>query len=108
VIRIFVGYDPREAVAYHVLCHSILARASVPVTIAPLAPRTLGAPPAARKNLVAHDPQNTETEIAILQHTYGDPYFDACGRHSDGNLWSAARDRMLAGASGANALPKAG
>ena len=37
VIRIFVGFDPRETVAYHVLVHSIQARASVPVAIAPLA-----------------------------------------------------------------------
>jgi len=36
MIRIFIGYDPREPAAYHVLCHSILARASEPVTIAPL------------------------------------------------------------------------
>jgi lipopolysaccharide biosynthesis glycosyltransferase len=36
MIRIFVGYDPREAVAFSVLAHSIHARASVPVTIAPL------------------------------------------------------------------------
>ena len=37
MIRIFIGYDPREAVAYHVLCHSILSRASLPVQITPLA-----------------------------------------------------------------------
>jgi lipopolysaccharide biosynthesis glycosyltransferase len=37
MIRIFIGYDPREAVAYHVLSHSILSRASEPVQIAPLA-----------------------------------------------------------------------
>ncbi|TAK72572.1 MAG: glycosyltransferase [Betaproteobacteria bacterium] len=37
MIRIFIGFDPREAVAYSVLAHSIRARASVPVTIAPLA-----------------------------------------------------------------------
>jgi len=37
LIRIFIGFDPREAVAYSVLAHSIRARASVPVTIAPLA-----------------------------------------------------------------------
>ncbi len=37
VIRIFVGFDPRETVAYHVLAHSIQARASIPVAIAPLA-----------------------------------------------------------------------
>jgi hypothetical protein len=37
MIRIFVGYDPREAVAYNVLSHSIRVRASRPVAIAPLA-----------------------------------------------------------------------
>lgn len=36
MIRIFIGYDPREAVAYHVLSHSIHARATAPVSIAPL------------------------------------------------------------------------
>jgi len=35
-IRIFIGYDPREAVAFHVLSHSIQRRASVPVSITPL------------------------------------------------------------------------
>ncbi|MBX7199586.1 MAG: hypothetical protein K1X51_09435 [Rhodospirillaceae bacterium] len=36
MIRIFIGYDPREAVAFNVLSHSIQARASEPVLIAPL------------------------------------------------------------------------
>jgi len=36
LINIFIGYDPREAVAYNVLCHSIQARASEPVSITPL------------------------------------------------------------------------
>ena len=36
MIRVFIGYDPREAVAYSVLAHSIQARASQPVSIAPL------------------------------------------------------------------------
>ena len=36
MINIFIGYDPREAVAYNVLCHSIQARASEPVSITPL------------------------------------------------------------------------
>jgi hypothetical protein len=35
-IRVFIGYDTREAVAFSVLSYSIHARASVPVTIAPL------------------------------------------------------------------------
>jgi len=37
MIKIFIGYDPREAVAYHVLAHSILTRASEPIQITPLA-----------------------------------------------------------------------
>ncbi|HUJ00923.1 MAG TPA: glycosyltransferase [Usitatibacter sp.] len=36
MIRVFIGYDPREAVAFGVLSHSIHARASQPVAIAPL------------------------------------------------------------------------
>ncbi len=36
MIKMFIGYDPREAVAYNVLCHSIHRRCSKPVTIAPL------------------------------------------------------------------------
>jgi hypothetical protein len=43
MIRVFIGFDPREAVAYSVLAHSIQARASRPVTIAPLALPQLGA-----------------------------------------------------------------
>ena len=35
-LQVFIGYDAREAVAYHVLAHSILRRASRPVTITPL------------------------------------------------------------------------
>jgi lipopolysaccharide biosynthesis glycosyltransferase len=36
MIKVFIGYDPREAVAYSVLAYSIHARASAPVAIAPL------------------------------------------------------------------------
>jgi hypothetical protein len=36
MIRVFIGYDPREAVAFSVLSYSIQARASAPVAIAPL------------------------------------------------------------------------
>lgn len=35
-LRIFIGYDPVEAAAYHTLCHSILSRASIPVAITPI------------------------------------------------------------------------
>ncbi len=36
MIRVFVGFDSRETVAYHVLSHSIQSRSSQPVEIAPL------------------------------------------------------------------------
>jgi hypothetical protein len=37
MIRVFIGFDPRETVAYNVLAHSIQARSSRPVSITPLA-----------------------------------------------------------------------
>lgn len=37
MIKIFIGYDPREAVAYHVCSNSIIRHACVPVSITPLA-----------------------------------------------------------------------
>ncbi len=36
MIRVFIGFDPVETIAFHVLSHSIHARASEPVSIAPL------------------------------------------------------------------------
>lgn len=35
-IRVFIGYDSREPIAFHVLAHSIQRRASLPVAITPL------------------------------------------------------------------------
>lgn len=35
-IRVFIGFDQREAVAYHTLCQSILSRSSVPVSFIPI------------------------------------------------------------------------
>ncbi len=42
MIRIFIGFDERETVAWHVLTHSILARSSEPVSFVPLALHNLG------------------------------------------------------------------
>jgi hypothetical protein len=36
LISIYIGYDPRESVAFYTLAHSILRRASVPVSITAL------------------------------------------------------------------------
>jgi hypothetical protein len=35
-IRLFVGYDPREAVAFHTFAQSVLEKSSLPVSITPL------------------------------------------------------------------------
>jgi len=36
MLTIYIGYDPRESVAFYTLAHSILRRSSIPLTIAPL------------------------------------------------------------------------
>ena len=36
MLRIFIGYDDSERIAYHVLSHSIMRRASIPLSITPL------------------------------------------------------------------------
>lgn len=36
MIRVFIGYDHAESVAYHTLCHSINTRSSKPVSITPI------------------------------------------------------------------------
>jgi len=41
MIPIFVGFDPREAVAYHVFTNSIIRHSSKPVSISPLALKNL-------------------------------------------------------------------
>lgn len=41
-VRVFLGYDPREAVAFHVACHSLHRHASAPVSVAPLMLSQLG------------------------------------------------------------------
>jgi hypothetical protein len=41
-VRVFVGYDPREGVAFDVLSHSIKSRTRAPVSVEPLALAELG------------------------------------------------------------------
>lgn len=36
MLRVFIGYDPNETIAFHVAAHSIMRHASVPVSITPL------------------------------------------------------------------------
>jgi len=41
MINIFIGYDPREKIAYHTLVQSIIENSSVPVSITPIAKKHL-------------------------------------------------------------------
>jgi hypothetical protein len=42
VLQLYIGYDPRESVAFYTLAHSIFTRSSIPLSIAPLMRRHLG------------------------------------------------------------------
>lgn len=37
MLTVYIGYDPKESIAFHTLSHSILRRATGPVSVAPLA-----------------------------------------------------------------------
>ena len=41
MLQVYIGYDPRESVAFYTLAHSIFARSSIPLSIAPLMRRHL-------------------------------------------------------------------
>ena len=41
ILKIFIGYDPVESVAWHTMAHSIFERSSMPVSIIPLNLRNL-------------------------------------------------------------------
>jgi hypothetical protein len=43
MLSIYIGYDPKESVAFYTLAHSILRRSSVPISISPLAQSQLKA-----------------------------------------------------------------
>lgn len=41
MIKLFIGFDPREAVAYHTFCQSVLEKATQPVSFTPLVLQSL-------------------------------------------------------------------
>jgi hypothetical protein len=43
ILKVFIGFDPVESVAWHTMAHSIFSRSSVPVAIVPVNLRNLGA-----------------------------------------------------------------
>ena len=60
VIDVFIGYDGKESLAYHVLAHSIMRRSSMPVRITPIRKSTLG-------NLYTRDDPQASTEFSLTR-----------------------------------------
>jgi len=80
-LRIFVGYDPREAVAYHTFCQSVLEKASAPVSFVPLAANTLAG---VYERTTPHDGSNAFTYSRFLV-----PFlcgFDGWALFADGDM----------------------
>lgn len=80
MIRLFVGHDPREAVAFNVFAHSVITRASEPVAIIPLALNTL-------KGLYTEE--HTDGSNAFIYSRFLVPYlcdFDGWAIFADGDM----------------------
>ncbi|KQW68737.1 glycosyltransferase [Methylibium sp. Root1272] len=97
MIRVFIGFDARETVAWHVLSHSILARSSEPVSITPLALGNL-------KNVFWREPtalQSTDFSFTRFLTPHLSSYegwslfmdCDMLMRKDVANLWALRDDR---------------
>ena len=99
MIRVFIGYDMRESVAYSVLAHSIQVRASTPVAIAPLMLTQLGGIfDRARNRLQSTDFAFTRFLVPYLCGYQGWAIFMDCDmlmRDDIAKLW-ACRDERYA------------
>ena len=97
MIRVFIGFDPREAVAYSVLAHSIQVRASDPVAIASLALSQLGCVyTRARHPLQSTDFSFTRFLVPHLSDYAGWSVFMDCDmlmRDDIAKLWSLRDER---------------
>lgn len=97
MINVFIGYDPRETVAYNVLAYSIQARASEPVSVTPLMLSQL------KEVLVRerHPLQSTDFSFSRLLTPYLSGYTgwsvfmdcDMLMREDVADLWKLREDR---------------
>src|SRR3954470_1559180 len=98
LIRVFIGYDAREAVAFSVLAHSIYARASVPVCIVPLRLSQLaGILKRERHPLQSTDFAFSRFLVPYLSHYEGWSLFMDCDmlmQDDIASLWSLRDDRF--------------
>lgn len=119
-LRIFIGYDSKEPIAYHVLAHSIITRSSGPVTIMPLvqpALRTAGLYTRERGTTESTEFSMTRFLVPHLAGYKGDAIFMDCDMlclgdiyelvaHVQKDRWERTKVRALAGTAGQRAGPE--
>lgn len=79
MIRLFVGFDPREAVAFHTFAQSVLEKASRPVAITPLV----------LQSLAGYRETHTDGSNAFIYSRFLTPFlcdFDGWAVFADGDM----------------------
>jgi lipopolysaccharide biosynthesis glycosyltransferase len=79
MLKCYVGYDPREAVAYHTFCNSIITRATKPVSFSPLALNTLS----------GYDEKHTDGSNAFIYSRFLVPHlqnYEGWALFADGDM----------------------
>ncbi|MAR92442.1 MAG: glycosyltransferase [Pseudomonadales bacterium] len=98
MIRVFIGYDPKETVAYNVLAHSIEINASEPVAITPVMLKHLShIHTRPRNNLSSTEFSMTRFLVPFLCDYQGWAIFMDCDMMVRGDmaqLWAARDDRF--------------
>jgi len=100
VARIFVGFDSKEVVAYHVLVQSIVERSSIPVVFSPIVLNNLGGIFRRERNPL----QSTEFSFSRFLVPYLSDYqgwsifmdCDMLARVDIADLWALRDDRYAA------------
>ena len=110
MLRVFIGYDSREAITYSVLAHSILRHSSQPVSITPIALNQLGEIYTREKNsLQSTDFSFTRFLTPYLSDFEGWSVFMDCDmivRDDITNLFSLADDKYAVQVVKHNHIPK--
>jgi hypothetical protein len=99
-VRIFVGFDSKEVVAYHVLAQSIIEKSSIPVEFSPIVLSNLGGLFTRERNAL----QSTEFSFSRFLTPYLSGYqgwsifmdCDMLARADIAELWALRDDRYAA------------
>lgn len=73
MLKIYMGYDPAEAAGFHTCCHSIITRATQPVSIVPMAMNLLD-----KYGVTRSDEDSTD----FARTRFLAPWIEGCGKYS--------------------------